>query len=146
MANTNDWPGQPNVMQEKHNENEDLHDRSTKKIKGGEQIFSGASTMPKNYVDTLISQHDRADGERSYKEMVIGHDDKEDKSDSDKEDFAEEEMEVKEGLSGEYECPEFVFSKSEEKRIYKPWRRGVIVKLLGRRIGYKALETRLKQM
>jgi hypothetical protein len=146
MANTNDWPGQPNVMQEKHNENEDLHDRSTKKIKGGEQIFSGASTMPKNYVDTLISQHDRADGERSYKEMVIGQDDKEDKSDSDKEDFAEEEMEVKEGLSGEYECPEFVFSKSEEKRIYKPWRRGVIVKLLGRRIGYKALETRLKQM
>ncbi|MCH95601.1 hypothetical protein A2U01_0016581, partial [Trifolium medium] len=33
-----------------------------------------------------------------------------------------------------------------EKRIYRPWRRGVIVKLLGRRIGYKALETRLKQM
>jgi hypothetical protein len=55
-------------------------------------------------------------------------------------------MKVEERVIGNYMCPEFVFSKKEEKRIYRPWRRGVIVKLLGRRIGYKALETRLKQM
>ncbi|MCI97078.1 hypothetical protein A2U01_0118378, partial [Trifolium medium] len=39
-----------------------------------------------------------------------------------------------------YACPEIVLSQHEEKRIQRPWRRGVIVKLLGRRIGYKALE------
>lgn len=30
--------------------------------------------------------------------------------------------------------------------IYRPWMRGIIVKLLGRQVGYKALETILKQM
>ncbi|XP_058775667.1 uncharacterized protein LOC131649940 [Vicia villosa] len=34
----------------------------------------------------------------------------------------------------------------EEKWIFKLWRRGVIVKPLGRRIRYKALQTRLKQV
>lgn len=32
------------------------------------------------------------------------------------------------------------------KRVLQPWRKGVIVKLLGRKIDYKALENRLKQM
>ncbi|XP_058764722.1 uncharacterized protein LOC131638194 [Vicia villosa] len=45
-----------------------------------------------------------------------------------------------------YECPKFIFSAEEEERMQRPWRRGVIVKLLGRRIGYKALENRLNQM
>lgn len=36
--------------------------------------------------------------------------------------------------------------KNEGKQIHCPWRRGVIVKLLGREIRYKALETRLEQM
>jgi hypothetical protein len=58
----------------------------------------------------------------------------------------EDRMKIEEKVVGGYVCPEFVFSKNEEKRIYRPWRRGVIVKLLGKRIGYKALETRLKQM
>jgi hypothetical protein len=61
------------------------------------------------------------------------------------EDYAEG-MKVGENKIGNYDCPNFVFSKLEEKRIYRPWRRGVIVKLLGRRIGYRALETRLKHM
>lgn len=44
-------------------------------------------------------------------------------------------MKVEEHVEGIYACPEFIFSKEEDKRIYKPWRRGVVVKLLGRRIG-----------
>lgn len=57
-----------------------------------------------------------------------------------------EAIRVEEDKIGGYECPTFVFSEVEEKRIQKPWRRGVIVKLLGRRIGYKALENRFIQM
>lgn len=34
----------------------------------------------------------------------------------------------------------------EEKRIVQPWKRGVIVKMLGRRISYKALENRIHLM
>lgn len=47
---------------------------------------------------------------------------------------------------GDYRCPFFVVSQAEEKRTHRPWKTGVIVKLFGRRIGYKALETRLKKM
>ncbi|GAU46872.1 hypothetical protein TSUD_402900 [Trifolium subterraneum] len=74
-------------------------------------------------------------------------DEREDEKEEDGEaNYDEEEMKVEKGRVGEYECPKFIFTSKEEKRLYKPWRRGVIVKLLGRRIGYKALETRLKQM
>lgn len=40
-------------------------------------------------------------------------------------------MRVEEVIIGGYECPNFVFSKKEEKQIYRPWRRGLIVKFLG---------------
>lgn len=35
---------------------------------------------------------------------------------------------------------------TEEKRIIKSWKRGIIVMMLGRRISYKALENRFQQM
>jgi hypothetical protein len=55
-------------------------------------------------------------------------------------------LQVVEKKLGTYDCPEFILSEREESRIQKPWRQGLIVKLMGRRIGYKALETRLKQI
>ncbi|PNX86740.1 zinc ion binding nucleic acid binding protein [Trifolium pratense] len=86
----------------------------------------------------------------SYRDKVMGErrslaeGGEEEEEDGEEEDG--ERMKVEEHVIGEYECPDFIFSKLEEKRLYRPWRRGVIVKLLGRRIGYKALENRLKQM
>ncbi|CAI8613000.1 unnamed protein product [Vicia faba] len=55
-------------------------------------------------------------------------------------------IKVKDSNIGGYDCPQMILSKYEEKRIHRSWRRGVIVKLSGRRIWYKASETRLKQM
>lgn len=40
----------------------------------------------------------------------------------------------------DYECQELITSDMEEQRITKPWKNEVIVKMLGRRIGYKVLE------
>ncbi|GAU16650.1 hypothetical protein TSUD_326000 [Trifolium subterraneum] len=140
------------TMHEKSKDEEDLKERSTKKVKGGEQLFSGNSSLPKNYADAMDMLHERVEGRKSYKAMVVGLDDEKevvadvDKDVIDEEIVDEAEIRVNEGLFGEYECPEFVFSKAEEKRIFMPWRKGVIVKLLGRRIGYKALKNRLKQM
>lgn len=34
----------------------------------------------------------------------------------------------------------------EEKRIEKTWEKGTIIKMLGRKIGYKTLENRLQQL
>ena len=45
-----------------------------------------------------------------------------------------------EGKNGEKDCPEFVLSKEEEARLSKPWRKSLIIKLLDRKIGLKALE------
>lgn len=59
---------------------------------------------------------------------------------------AGEGLTIVEGKFDAYECPSLVLSAKEEQRIKKPWMDGVIVKLLGRKIGFKALETRLKQL
>ena len=45
----------------------------------------------------------------------------------------------------EKECPTFVLSK-EKARMHKPWRRTLIIKLLGNKIGYKALKPRMYKM
>lgn len=58
----------------------------------------------------------------------------------------ERHIEVVEKMRGSYECPTFKLSKKEENHIQEPWRQAVIVKLLGTKIGFKALEDRLRQM
>lgn len=45
---------------------------------------------------------------------------------------------------GESDCPKFILTEKEEERISRPWRNGGSVKLLGRKIGFKALENRLQ--
>lgn len=39
-----------------------------------------------------------------------------------------------------YESPEFVLFVLEEKRIAKPWEKGIINKMLGQKISFKALK------
>jgi hypothetical protein len=139
-----------NEIAEKHAEEKDQQERSTKKKKQGEHSFSNQSSLPKDYSDAVDMQVNGG----SYRDTVLGTakqgrtrgvDVEEEEEDEDG-DGDMEGMKVEERVIGDYECPEFIFSKKEEKRLYRPWRRGVVVKLLGRRIGYKALETRLKQM
>ncbi|CAI8597843.1 unnamed protein product [Vicia faba] len=85
--------------------------------------------------------------------MVMGNDQdeqeevevvEEEKDDTDMHEL--EGMKVVEETIEEYECPTFTLTETEKKRIYRPWKRCVIMKLLGIKIGYKALESRLKQM
>ncbi|GAU51239.1 hypothetical protein TSUD_129860 [Trifolium subterraneum] len=142
----------PNVHPEKADDEKDLQARSTKKMKEGNHVFFADTSLPKDYSDLVEMQIAGAET-GSYKDKVVGvrsgtvnEDGKVDEDGDSEEEIEEERMRVVKGQVGDYECPEFIFSKLEEKRIYRPWRRGVIVKLLGRRIGFKALETRLKQM
>lgn len=55
-------------------------------------------------------------------------------------------LSVIEQRHGKYDCPAFCLTEQEEARIQQPWKEGLIVKLLGRKIGYKALESRLTQL
>ncbi|MCH94654.1 hypothetical protein A2U01_0015617, partial [Trifolium medium] len=126
----------PVANPEKSKEEEDQQERNTERAKGGEQKFSSDASKIGSYRSKVTGVSEENGNQGRFQE-----------DDDEREEEEEgEEMKVEEHTIGEYACPEFVFSKTEEKRIYRPWRRGVIVKLLGRRIGYKALETRLKQM
>ena len=88
----------------------------------------------------------------SYKNMVIGESCEVNENRSQHE---EEMAEIKEEANkicieehkvGGYECLEFMSSVMEEKRIVKPWEKGNIIKMLGRKIGYKALENHIQQL
>lgn len=41
---------------------------------------------------------------------------------------------------------EVLYLKKKENKIGKPWKRWVIVNMMGRRIGFKVLENKLQQM
>lgn len=152
-------------------EEDDLKSRSSKKVKGGEQGFTGATTGPVSYADVADHGGMEDSPKPSFKEIVMGGQvgdedesldseeesddamegsgDSEDNSDdfySDGEDDSIVGIEVVEKKRGAYDCPSLVLSDREQRRIHKPWKKGVFVKLLGRKIGFKALETRLRQM
>lgn len=112
--------------------------RSAKKVTGGEDD----SCQPVCYADLFVDK-----GKKSYRDSVLGG--KEGKSkekegytsrkDGLENDLKEEEdgeITVEEGTFDRFDCPKFILSEKD----------GVIVKLLGRKIGFKALETRLKQI
>lgn len=148
-------------------EEKDPIDRSSKKVIGGDRSFSSHSSLPVSYVDVVDDpfMEDSGGGKKSYKDSVLGtsnggasapdsEDEYEERVDAPNGDGAEkidpEEEEigvtVVEGKLGTYDCPRFQLTEKEEERIRRPWLNAVIVKLLGRSIGYKALENRLKQM
>jgi hypothetical protein len=43
-------------------------------------------------------------------------------------------------------CPTIVLTREEKARLRKPWKQALIIKLLGRSIGYNYLSMRLKQL
>ncbi|PNX62675.1 hypothetical protein L195_g061260, partial [Trifolium pratense] len=126
-------------------------ERSLKKIKGGEKPFEPGSSRPISYADIAGSPNEGDNHRvRSYKDSMLGmggeriygeeeeeysdgEKDREWRPDADKEFTG---MKVVEKQLGEHVCPDFVLTEEEEARLQKPWRNGVIVKLLGRKIGY----------
>lgn len=86
------------------------------------------------------------------KSMVLGNTEHEGVADTSMVDLAaatvdgEYKVSVLEKKHGRYDCPALKLSAKAKLRIQKPWRKGLIVKLLGRKIGYRALENRLNQL
>lgn len=53
-------------------------------------------------------------------------------------------MIMEENKVGDYECSVSLVFETKYNRTHMPWMRGVIIKLLGKWIRYKVIETRLK--
>ncbi|GAU24151.1 hypothetical protein TSUD_83860 [Trifolium subterraneum] len=145
---------------------QDNIDRSSKKVKGNNHMMVEEDQRTNTDMAMNMSKSREGEGKgdqrlttaRTYRATVLGTDgplkdqlgtnilvssDEEELDDyeDDENSITVEEMQV-----AGHDCPIFHLSKKEELRIQKPWKRGIIVKMLGRRIGYKALENRLKQM
>lgn len=44
------------------------------------------------------------------------------------------------------ECPIVILTKEEYRQMCKPWRKALIVKVLGRNLGFNIIKTRIYQM
>ncbi|KAK7287489.1 hypothetical protein RIF29_00769 [Crotalaria pallida] len=139
----------------------DLVDRSKKKVKEKGEGFSGTSSIPvcyaaiyegrdevglqgprKTYADSLRGQNpDQPTVQVRLEDTGMSSEASEDSEAEEEESDTEEGLLVVEKMVGEYDCPEFVLAEKEQRRIQKPWKKGIIVKLLGRKIGFRALET-----
>lgn len=142
------------VPSELSSEEKDLVDISNKNIKGGEDIvFSRESSKLISYEDVI----DMNEKTKLYFEVVSNSkelcfskgnsmDIKDDLDTDDEEEEEEEGITIQERKFRECECTTLILLENEQRRIRIPWLTVVIVKLLGRKIWFKALESRLKQM
>jgi hypothetical protein len=160
MSMTNPLLGFVSDEHELPTDEKDNLERNAKKVK--EHVHMDVDNTQKGLGDSIMSVaggkegsgSQPAPGLKTYKQTVTGSAIKEtailDSSDDeiwdDDQADMEESIKIEEMKVAGYDCPNFHLSKKEENRIQKPWKGGIIVKMLGRRIGYKALENRLKQM
>ena len=110
------------------------------------------------YLDAILNREevDLGDPPKSYKATLLGEenrgDDSEDEdlpwenemgSDVSKFDFSG--FVVVRELDGDRPCPTLIILEEEERRLCKPWRKMLVIKLLGRGIRFQALESKLHQ-
>ena len=88
-----------------------------------------------SYNAMLLGGEENSNGKKNYVEMNL---------DEEINDFNG--FDIVEEMDGPRECLTFKISKEEEARLCKPWRRTLIIKLLGRKIRFKALESKLYQL
>ncbi|XP_028754982.1 uncharacterized protein LOC114714409 [Neltuma alba] len=147
----------PSSDQPPSREEDDQVNRSAKKIKGGNTTVNSIQSWP-----TLSdSYRDAANKKVSFAQKLKGVSDtdrgretqtksieldSEEEKDDETEGLEEEENDFQVIENPKRNSPTFVFSKKMKRKFYRAWKRSVIVKLLGRSIGFKALEGRLQTM
>ena len=92
-------------------------------------------TLVKSYKDSLIGGDNKSENEVSVdkEERLEKIHEETDEMDQDFNGF-----EIIEEINGDRPCPAFCIYEEEGRRLSKPWRKTLIIKLLGRRISFKA--------
>ena len=137
-----------------------LLQRQKKKMKQSNGGFISESSNLIAYDDEILREGSEnfKNSSRSYTEMLLGisqinedlsldgEDDFEKQSESEvgEEDFNG--FNIIEEFDKERPCPTFRVSPEEEKHTSRPWRKSLLIKLLGWKIGFKALEMKLFQL
>lgn len=63
-----------------------------------------------------------------------------------KDEFSEVDEEVEDSVKNDPLCPCVRIPKEERISLYKPWKKDLIIKLLGKRVGYRMLMNRLQKL
>ncbi|KAL4390845.1 hypothetical protein AHAS_Ahas03G0185800 [Arachis hypogaea] len=146
----------------------DLLQRSVKKVRKGDEGFTGTEALVPRF-EEWIQQEERGANNRTYADMVTGkNQDLEDNPLSAEEDVMDSEDEtvpetekIDEGMEesnrenskseitvedmgqGLYNI---VINEEAKKELWKPWWRSLIVKLMGRKVGYVTMKRRIENM
>lgn len=145
------------LSEQRSQEDLDLLERSTKKTKTDQNTpMMEALVVEASGVDLDAAQKEKQhDGDRfagdkqrrSYKETLFGRKDNKEDEESDR---AEREKEVSddEGSDdeGDGDCPNIRFTKEEKAEMRKPWNQTLIIKVMGRKVGYNYLLNRIKSL
>ena len=109
-------------------EEADLLTRSSKKVKIGDADVEKGNKGSNSYIDSLMGNSFVAtEVDENMHESEYISEDEDDECD-------------------EADCPIIKLSTEEKKRIRKPWQQTLIIKLMGRRVGYMFLIQRLKSL
>ncbi|MCH88334.1 hypothetical protein A2U01_0009218, partial [Trifolium medium] len=135
MANSSALLGFNSESHETTTEEDDLMERSLKKIKGGEKPFEPGSSQPISYADIEGSPKVRDTHRvKSYKNSLLGVEEEETHDEEEEKEFSEGDedrewrpdegnkftgMKVVERQRGEHACPDFVLTEEEEARLQK---------------------------
>lgn len=85
---------------------------------------------------------DNADKVISYKRILTGEEEGNRKEKSEEDLVSDDESDDKE-KEGDVDCPAITLTKEEKVRLRKPWRQSLIIKVLGKKVGYAYLLKRL---
>ncbi|XP_061356179.1 uncharacterized protein LOC133300616 [Gastrolobium bilobum] len=126
--------------------------RSKKKPKSGDDVFSNDHS--------LVQREEEWMGEKmSFKEMLMRHNGKWEMHEADKEEGSEQEEEHFQDAQTETEKPSevqcetdeegmanFKLSNAFKKKAWRPWRKVIFVKLLGKKLDLPVIKKRLQNM
>ncbi|XP_038687586.1 uncharacterized protein LOC119986972 [Tripterygium wilfordii] len=138
------------IEKERSQEETDLLERSNKKVKTGDN--GGGADPTDTVMASRVEETQRGEGggqspKTSFRDKLMGrmgagnlsHEEEYDDSVSDDEEEAMEEEE-------ETDCPVIRVSKKEKRRLRSPWRQTLIIKILGRSIGYNFLLRKINNL
>lgn len=140
-------------------EDQDILERSTKKTKRSEAMMD--SEDMEGVESEIGLHHSRSDGSAveygdgacmeqekthaSYKSMLTGREDGL-KDSKEEEDMASDDEQQDKEREGDKDCPVITLTKKEKARQRRPWRQSLIIKIMGKTVGYAYLLRRLNIM
>lgn len=125
----------------RHSEEQDLLERSTKKTKTSTETPMGEVSTNREGDDLVGKDKGGSTGTLSFKQIVANEISMDSKKQEELDLISDDEEDADDEVDGG--CPIIRLTKEEKLRLRNKWRQTLIVKVLGRNVGYAYLLRRL---